>query len=91
MHANRSPTPGYAPRIIRFYADGFRSMTLGRTLWKLIIIKLLIMFGVLKMFFFPDYLGTQYTTDKQRADHVSMELTKSAQSSNSVKEGETND
>ena len=39
-------------KIIRFYIDGFRGMTWGRPLWVLIIVKLVIMFGILKVFFF---------------------------------------
>lgn len=66
-------------RIYRFYAEGFRTMTLGRTLWKVIIIKLLIMFGVLKLFFFPDFLGTNFSTDEQRADYVLEQITLPAQ------------
>ena len=61
--------------IISFYVEGFRSMKLGRTLWAIIVIKLLIMFGVLKIFFFPDYLHENFTTDMERADHVSSSLT----------------
>jgi hypothetical protein len=71
--------PSTFQRIYRFYIDGFRRMTVGRTLWKVIIIKLIIMFGVLKLFFFPDFLGTRFTTDEQRADHVLNELTMSVQ------------
>jgi len=66
-------------RIYRFYADGFRTMTLGRTLWKVIIIKLIIMFGILKLFFFPDFLHTNFSTDKQRADYVLEQITLPAQ------------
>jgi len=66
-------------RIFRFYVDGFRRMTLGKTLWKVIIIKLIIMFGVLKLFFFHDFLGTKFNTDEQRADYVLSELTKPVQ------------
>ena len=44
-------------RIWKFYWDGFRSMTIGRTLWALILIKLFIMFAILKLFFFPDFLS----------------------------------
>ena len=40
-------------RVYRFYADGFRAMTLGRTLWAVVLLKLLIMFGILKLFSFP--------------------------------------
>jgi len=61
--------------IFRFYLDGFRAMTLGKTLWKVIIVKLLIMFLVLKLFFFPDVLKTNFSTEDQRADHVLDHLT----------------
>lgn len=43
-------------RVWTFYRDGFRSMTIGRTLWVLILIKLFIMFFILKLFFFPSFL-----------------------------------
>jgi hypothetical protein len=36
-------------RVYRFYADGFKSMTVGRYLWAMILIKLAIMFLVLKL------------------------------------------
>lgn len=61
--------------IFRFYQDGFRAMMLGRTLWKIIIIKLVVMFGILKLFFFPDFLQTTYANDSERADHVLHEIT----------------
>lgn len=57
-------------RVVRFYADGFRQMTVGRTLWAIIIIKLVVMFAVLKLFFFPDILATRYDNDADRADAV---------------------
>ena len=75
-------------RIYRFYIEGFRRMTVGRTLWKVITIKLIIMFGVLKLFFFPDFLGTKFTTDEQRANYVLNELTTSTQVNNSTEGGE---
>ncbi|AJF07680.1 MAG: DUF4492 domain-containing protein [Geoalkalibacter sp.] len=67
-------------KICLFYYDGFRSMRLGRTLWKLLAIKLLIMFGVLKLFFFPNFLNTEFETDAQRADHVLSNLTQAPSS-----------
>ena len=45
-----------------FYLEGFRSMTLGRTLWIIILLKLFIMFFILKLFFFPDFLGDHPTS-----------------------------
>lgn len=40
-------------KIFRFYLDGFRSMTVGKTLWAIILVKLFILFAILKVFFFP--------------------------------------
>ena len=65
-------------------------MTLGRTLWKVIIIKLFIMFGVLKLFFFPDFLAENFKTDEQRADHVLHEITQLGNQTQST-QGEIND
>ena len=56
-------------RVYRFYADGFRAMTLGHTLWTVVLLKLLIMFGILKLFFFPDTLGG-FENERQKGDYV---------------------
>ncbi len=61
-------------KVAGFYIDGFRSMTVGRKLWMLIIIKLIIIFGILKLFFFPDILSQNYSSDEQRADAVRTTL-----------------
>ena len=47
---------GFIYRVFDLYYDGFRSMTLGKTLWLVILIKLFIMFFVLKLFFFPNFI-----------------------------------
>ncbi|MDR2914807.1 MAG: DUF4492 domain-containing protein [Tannerella sp.] len=60
-------------RIFRFYLEGFKSMDLGRTLWILILIKLFIMFVILKIFFFPRYLN-QFDTNSEKENYVSKEL-----------------
>ena len=62
--------------IFQFYFRGFKSMTLGKKLWTIIIIKLVIMFLILKLFFFPNYLKTNFATDQERSDHVIEQLTK---------------
>ncbi len=49
---------GFWNRVFHLYYDGFRSMTLGKTLWAVILVKLIIIFVVLKIFFFPDFLGS---------------------------------
>lgn len=50
--------------------EGFRSMTLGKTLWAIILIKLFIMFFILRLFFFPNILQQKYDTDEERANRV---------------------
>lgn len=57
-----------------FYKDGFKAMTVGKSLWILVTIKLFIMFFVLRIFFFPNYLKTHFPDDASRAKHVSEEL-----------------
>lgn len=78
MEQSTAKQPPLISRIWSFYLTGFRGMTIGRTLWKVIIIKLIIMFGVLKLLFFPDFLATNFTTDAQRADYVLEQITRPA-------------
>lgn len=63
-------------KIFYFYYEGFRSMTVGKKLWLIIFIKLFIMFAVLKLFFFPNYLKKNFDSDKERSDYVLEQLTK---------------
>lgn len=67
--------PNLVLRIFRFYYDGFRSMTVGRKLWLIILIKLFIMFAVFKVFFFKDFLDERFDTDEQKSDYVIETLT----------------
>lgn len=57
-------------RIVLFYVEGFKSMTVGRYLWAIILVKLVVLFLVFKLFFFPNVLNRDYDTDEQRADAV---------------------
>ena len=43
-------------RFFNLYYEGFRNMKLGRTLWTIILIKLFVIFAILKVFFFPNFL-----------------------------------
>ena len=60
-------------RIYHFYLEGFREMKLGKTLWLIILVKLFIMFFILKLFFFPNYLG-KLDGDSSKEEHVTGEL-----------------
>ena len=62
-------------RIFRFYYECFRNMTIGRTLWVIILIKLFVMFAVLKIFFFPNILKQNFKTDEERSKYVIEQLT----------------
>lgn len=57
-----------------FYIEGFKNMTVGKSLWCIILIKLFIMFAVLKLFFFPDLLS-KFDTEEQKTDYVLEQLT----------------
>jgi ABC-type dipeptide/oligopeptide/nickel transport system permease subunit len=46
----------------------------GRNVWIIIIIKLFIMFAILKFFFFPDFLEKRFDNDKQRSEYVMEQL-----------------
>lgn len=62
-------------KVIHFYIEGFRSMKVGKTLWLIIFIKLFIMFAILKVWFFPDYLQNNFPDDPARAEYVLESLT----------------
>ncbi len=62
-------------RMFLFYYEGFRSMSdWGRRVWIIILIKLFIMFAIIKLFFFPDFLQRKYNNDKQRSEYVLDQL-----------------
>ena len=60
-------------RAYDLYYDGFRNMRLGRTLWTIILIKLFIMFAILKVFFFPDFLK-RHAGNGGESDYVASEF-----------------
>lgn len=62
--------PSLVRRIIDLYVDGFRNMTVGKTLWTVIIVKLILIFALLKLFFFPNFLSTNFSDDSERAEYV---------------------
>lgn len=60
--------------IWRFYYEGFRDMTVGKTLWAIILLKLFLFFIVMKLLFFPNLLQRDFDNDDQRAEHVRHQL-----------------
>lgn len=61
-------------RLCDFYKEGFSQMDIGRTLWLVVIIKLMIMFFVIKLFFMPDVLE-QKAGDGNEPEYISLRLT----------------
>ena len=77
MSANRQTEdrrPNVLVRVWRFYADGFKSMTVGKTLWAIIALKVVIFFVILRTVFFPDFLASKADGDDAKADYVRGEL-----------------
>jgi hypothetical protein len=66
--------PLFMQKLFSFYRDGFKGMTVGKNLWIIILIKLFIMFAILKVFFFPNYLNSHFKDDQSKASHVRQEL-----------------
>jgi hypothetical protein len=66
----------YITHIYNFYSEGFKNMSKwGRQIWIIILVKLFIMFIILKIFFFPNFLKTNFDSDQERSLHVLESLT----------------
>jgi hypothetical protein len=63
-------------KIWRFYIDGFKDLSKwGRSVWIIILVKLFILFAIIRLFFMPDVLEKKFKTDEQRSKHVLENLT----------------
>ncbi len=67
---------GILRKIFYLYYDGFRNMTLGKKLWIIVLIKLFVMYAILKLFFFHDFLESRFDTNKERSNYVIDQLTR---------------
>lgn len=62
-------------KIFRFYYEGFTTMSWwGKRIWVILLIKLFVIFIILKLFFFPDFLKKNYRSDEERSNHVLEQL-----------------
>lgn len=63
-------------RIWHFYYDGFRTLSWwGRKIWIIILVKIFIIFAILKLFFFHDFLDSRFKSDVEKGRHVMEQLT----------------
>lgn len=60
-----------------FYYDGFRNLNwVGKRVWVIILIKAFIMFAILKIFFFKDFLNSKFSTEEEKSKYIIEQLTK---------------
>lgn len=60
-------------RVYDLFRDGFRHMRLGKTLWLIVLVKLFVIFVVLKLFFFPNFIG-QHAKEGEEDAFVATQL-----------------
>lgn len=60
-------------RAYDLYRDGFRHMRLGKLLWVIVLVKLFVIFVVLKIFFFPNFLS-QHAQEGEEDEYVASQL-----------------
>ena len=58
--------------IYKFYAEGFSSMTWGKQLWWLILIKIILLFVIMRFLFFTPTLTGK--TETEKIEHVGRQL-----------------
>lgn len=76
MEAGQKKSSSFAAKVFSLYYDGFRTLSeWGKKVWIIILIKLFIMFAILKIFFFPDLLKKNFDSDAQRSEYVLEQLT----------------
>ena len=57
-------------KIYNFYLDGFKNMKIGKTLWKIIFIKLTVIFVFLNYFIHDKSINTEYKSDQSKSNYV---------------------
>lgn len=60
--------------IYKFYSEGFSSMTWGKQLWLLILLKIAVLIVVMRLLFFTPTLSGKSETEK--IEHVGNQLIK---------------
>ena len=63
-------------KIYFFYFEGFQNMTVGKTLWKIIALKLLVILVFLKLFVHDKTFKSEYVSSEAKSDFVSANLIK---------------
>lgn len=62
--------------IYKFYRDGFQEMSpTSRRLWVILLVKLGVMFLILKLFFFRGHLSSRFDNETDKSEYVLEQLT----------------
>lgn len=65
----------FPQRVWHLYYDGFRNLSgWGRQVWIIILIKLFIIFAILRIFFFPDFLNSKFDREEDKSEYVMDQL-----------------
>ncbi len=63
-------------RVLHLYVDGFKDLSnWGRKVWIIILIKLFVIFVIIRLLLMPDVLKKDFKTDEQRSKHILEILT----------------
>lgn len=57
-------------QVFDFYKEGFKNLRLGKTLWKIIFIKLFVILIILKLFIFDVNFNSIFENDTQKSNFV---------------------
>lgn len=63
-------------KVFRFYYEGFRELTWGRSLWLIILVKLFLIFFIMKLFFFSDKIEHKFKAEDEKSLYILENLTK---------------
>ncbi|MDR0832783.1 MAG: DUF4492 domain-containing protein [Candidatus Symbiothrix sp.] len=60
----------------KMYVEGFKNLSkTSKILWTIIIVKLFIMFAVMRAFLFPNFLNSKFDTEEEKAEYVIEQIT----------------
>jgi len=61
-------------KVLYFYIDGFKNMTTGKYLWKIILIKIFIILVLLNYFVYDKSFTTEFQTEEEKVNFVYKNL-----------------
>jgi hypothetical protein len=76
LYINQGAKMNIIKQTFSMYIDGFRNMTVGKTLWKIVFLKLLVILVFLKFFVHDKTFKTEYQTFEEKSEFVINNLTR---------------